>query len=233
MTTATSEDINMSREMRELLAILRKHPGKLKAIHLAPLYEEWSGNELLRSAEGKILDDVPTLSRKMREMINVLIDVHGIPVMSSSSLGYWIIADESEMQEVYHEFAARGLFSLQKAARLTKISLVDAVHQLALDLQDGNSDIRRHISAKRVTKAPKLDLLLSPEARMAAVTKSLQEILDDPETYAAQIKALQTQFGPRLMPKELMDRIQQQMASVKQLNAAMNRSTSDLERLLS
>lgn len=218
--------------MRNLLSILRKHAGKNRAIHMWDLYEQWSGTNLARSAEGKIIDNVPTLSRKMRDMINVLIDLHGIPVMSSS-LGYWIVADEAEIKEVYHYFAARGLFSLQKAARLAKCSLIDAVQQLALDLQDGNSELRRHISAKRVAKAPALDMILSPEARMAAVTKSLQEILDDPETYADQIRALQSQFGPRLMPKELMEQIQRQMASVKNLHAAMNRSTHDLEKLLS
>jgi len=223
----------LNKDLRRLLDILRKHPGKHKAIHMWDLYEQWSGEALRRDSEGKIIDDVPTLSRKMRDLINVLIAVYDIPVMSSSSRGYWIIADESEIKEVYQELVSRGLFSLQKAARLSKCSLVDAVQQLALDLQDGNSEIRKNISVKRVKETPVEDLILSPEAKMAAVTKSLQEILDDPEQYAAQIAALQQQFGPRLLPKSVQDQIQRQVALVKSMAGNMSQSTNKLEQLLS
>ena len=228
-----NDELLLSKDLRRLLNILRKHPGKHKAIHMWDLYEQWSGDVLRRDENGKIIDDVPTLSRKMRDLINVLIAVHGIPVMSSSSRGYWIIAEESEIKEVYQELVSRGLFSLQKAANLSKCSLVDAVQQLALDLQDGNSEIRKNISVKRVKKAPIDDLILSPEAKMAAVTKSLQEILDDPQQYAAQIAALQAQFGPRLLPKSLQDQIQRQVALVKSMAGNMSRTTHDLEQLLS
>ena len=73
----------------------------------------------------------------MRQLIDDLRDIHGVAVMSSASHGYWIVANDAELAEVVHEFRARGLKSLTTAARLKKISLVDEVRQIDLDLRRG------------------------------------------------------------------------------------------------
>ena len=122
-------------ELRRLDALLRQHFGKDMAIGMADLYEQWSGEKLPRDARGKPDCDVPTRSRHMRQLIDELRDVFGVPVMSSSHHGYWIVASESELEEVVSEFRARGLKSLTTAARLKKISLADELRQIELNLR--------------------------------------------------------------------------------------------------
>lgn len=120
---------------RRLLHLLRFHVGRDRAISMAELYEQWSGEMLPRDAAGKPDADVPTLSRVMRRVIDDLRDVYGVPVMSSSKHGYWIIATEAELDEVVHEFRARGLKSLATAARLKKISLAEELQQIEMTLR--------------------------------------------------------------------------------------------------
>ena len=223
------EDKRMRRDLRLLLDILRRHPGKSRAISMLNLYEAWSGRKVGRDDKGKPTEDVATLSRSMRHAINELIDVHYIPVMSSSGHGYWIVADKAELEMVRHEFMSRGIKSLQKAARLSKISLVDTVHQLALDLQDEGSDLHKHIKTgkqKTVEMQNIGDLILSPEAKMAVITQHLQELFDSPQDYADQIHALQRQFGPRLLPRKVADAMSKEVhdlvASASRLQTMMD-----------
>lgn len=118
-----------------LLQLLRSHIGKHQAIGMAALYEQWSGETLPRDNSGKPDADVPTLSRVMRRLIDDLRDIYGVPVMSSTKHGYWIIATDAELDQVVSEFRARGLKSLATAARLKKISLADELKQAEMDLR--------------------------------------------------------------------------------------------------
>lgn len=215
-----AEELKMPGEVIKLLNILREHPGRPRAISLAELYERWSGETIPRDPETrKPTVDVPTISRYMRRLIDDLRDIWRIPVMSSSSYGYWIITDQKELADVVHEFQSRGLKSLQTAARLKQTSLIDAVQQLAMDLENGNCEaVRRLNSRKRVTasNASLGDLVLSPEARMAVITGHLQEMLGSPQEYADQIHALQRQFGPRLLPQKVLEEIQAQAGQARE-----------------
>lgn len=214
------EDRKMPVEVQHLLSILRLHPGRHNAISLPNLYEKWSGETIPRDpATRKPTVDVPTLTRSMRKLIDDLRDIWRIPVMSSTSHGYWIITDQRELADVVHEFQSRGLKSLQTAARLKQTSLIDAVQQLAMDLENGDSAIAKRVAGGRKRAAPQEidlgDLVLSPEARMAVITSHLQELLGSPEEYADQIHALQRQFGPRLMPQSVMDEIKRQAGEAR------------------
>lgn len=122
-------------ETHELLQILRAHVGKSNAISMADLYEQWSGVKVPRDAQGRPTIDVPTWSRHMRMLIDDLRDIYGVPVMSSSHDGYWIIGDESELAAVVQQFRARGLKSLATAARLKRISLPDELSQIEMELR--------------------------------------------------------------------------------------------------
>lgn len=203
----------MTEPLRELLAVLRRHPGRKNAISMAKLWEEWSGNTLRRDERHAIIDDVPTITRHMRDLIDVLRDLYGIPVMSSSNYGYWIVADSDELRGVITEFRSRGLKSLATAARLQKISLVDAVQQLGLDLRDESSALTVHLRRRQRRRdiATESDLILSPEARLAAITAQLTDMLADPQTYAAQLAHLREQFGPRLIPRTTYRAIERQI----------------------
>lgn len=126
----------MPDETRKLHQLLLQHRGKGAAISMADLYEQWSGDKLPRDASGKPEADVPTLSRHMRQLIDDLRDIFGVPVMSSAHHGYWIVATESELEDVCREFRARGLKSLTTAARLKKISLADELRQIEMNLRN-------------------------------------------------------------------------------------------------
>lgn len=127
----------MPAELQRLHFLLQEHIGKHNAISMADLYEAWVGQRLPRDAAGKVVADVPTLSRHMRALIDDLRDIHGVPVMSSARHGYWIVASDAELEEVVHEFRARGLKSLTTAARLKKISLAEEMQQIDLELRGG------------------------------------------------------------------------------------------------
>jgi len=215
--TEITEEQRMQPEVLQLLEILRRHPGKHKAIGSLDLYEQWSGEKVPRDpATHKPAVDVQTLTRAMRNIIDDLRNVYRIPVMSSTAHGYWIITSQDELNDVVHEFQSRGLKSLQTAARLKQTSLVDAVQQLAMDLQNNDSPIRKRVEAR--TRKPDCastgtdlgELILSPEARMAVITSHLQEMLGSPQEYADQIRSLQRQFGPRLLPESVMHEITRQ-----------------------
>ena len=131
-----SDQQRMGADHYRLHFLLQGHVGKQNAISMADLYELWSNEKLPRDANGKPDADVPALSRHMRKLIDDLRDIWGIAVMSSSHAGYWICANEKEVADVCQEFRARGLKSLTTAARLKKISLVDEVRQIEIDLRN-------------------------------------------------------------------------------------------------
>jgi len=135
LAAATVDTRSMPAETARLYALLHAHTGRPNAIGMADLYEQWTGDKLPRDACGHVAADVPTLSRLMRRLIDDLRDIHGVPVMSSARYGYWIVANETELEEVCREFRARGLKSLTTAARLKKISLADELQQAELDLR--------------------------------------------------------------------------------------------------
>lgn len=129
----------MPSETHALFVILQRHVGRDNAISMAHLYEAWSGVRIPRDSTGRPTIDVATWSREMRKLIDDLRDIWGVPVMSSSHRGYWIVASREELEEVYREFRARGLKSLATAARLKNISLADEVKQLEMELRKSSS----------------------------------------------------------------------------------------------
>jgi hypothetical protein len=127
----------MPPETHRLYRVLQSRVGKHNAISMLSLYERWSGKCLERDAHGKPIEDVPTLSRRMRQFIDDLRDIYGVPVMSSVKYGYWLCASQEELDEVVHEFRARGLKSLTTSARLKRISVPEEIHQLEIALHKG------------------------------------------------------------------------------------------------
>ncbi len=218
MTAALIDTNMMPAHLALLLDILRDHPGRENAISMLALYEQWSGDKLPRDPQGKPVGDVATKSREMRKCIDDLREIHGIPVMSSAGAGYWIVTSKAELGKVHHEFRSRGIKSLQTAARLMRNSLADEVQQLALDLQNDSTEISKTVKARRA-KLPASDfgdLLLSPEAKMAAITVHLTTVLQSPDEYAEQIKLLQQTFGPKLIPHKVLRELRDQIRAASQ-----------------
>ncbi len=129
--------------LQRLYTLLQERIGKKKAIRLSPLYEAWSGEKFKRDKRGKVIGlerddkiyDVPTITRPMRYLIDDLRDIYGVPIMSSTRAGYWIVADEKELEKVYREHRRRGLKSLATAARMRSNSLADEMHQIEMELR--------------------------------------------------------------------------------------------------
>ncbi len=235
-TTMTTNNKYLTHTLERLLGILRSHPGKNNAISMIDLYEEFSGEVVERDEHHQPTENVATLSRAMRNLINELIFVHSIPIMSSTSAGYWIVTDKDELQQVYHELMSRGLSSLQKAAKLKQISLVDAVQQLALDLTDDDSEMNTFImrgNSKSKIKTELLgDVVLSKEAKLAAITKYMKVMVDSPKEYAQEIHQLQKMFGPKLVPQSVYDSIIKQANKVNLLANQTIEETSKLTAMM-
>jgi len=224
------ESIKLRPELKRLLDILRKHPGKCNRISMLELYEEFHNVKVKRHPNGKPAEDVATLSRRMRMFIDELLMVHAIPIMSSSGGGYWIIADKNELEEVYHQDMSRALSTMQKATKRKNISLVDAVQQLALDL-GGDDDFIETITKYK----PNLDLAnltLSREARMSAITKHLKDMFESPQEYADQIQQLQTMFGPKLIPPRILDQINRHVNQLQNLSNQAKNVAGNIQNLL-
>jgi len=224
------ESIALNPELKRLLDILRKHPGKANRISMIELYETWVGRKIKRNELNKPIENVATLSRSMRLLINELIMVYAIPIMSSTSGGYWIIANTEELEEVYHQDMSRALSTIQKATKRKKISLVDAVQQLALDLGDDNpftESIAKYNSSLDLT-----NLTLSREARMSAITKHLKDMFDSPQQYADQIQQLQAMFGPKLIPPKILMQINSQVNQLQKLSDQAKSVAGNIQTLL-
>lgn len=215
----TLNDTGVPQQHKRLLDILRCHPGRKRAIKTPELYEQFTGEKLRRDRQGQYLDDVHTLARPIRSMVDDLRVLYGVPVMSSNGSGYFMLTNRQELEQVRHEFMARGLKSMQTAARLGKNSLIDELHQLPLQLSDATSPIRQLLSKNNKTKKKparrKNDYLLSKEVRMATVAESLQEMFDHPEQYDDQIRQLQQQFGPKLISQKALDELNKQAEAMQ------------------
>jgi len=227
----TSDQLMMPPGTARLLGVLRQHNGRQNAISMLDLYEQWSGDRLDRDDQGKPIKNVATLSRGMRACIDDLRDLWGIPVMSSSGSGYWIVASEKELAEVRHEFLSRGLKSLQTAARLAQNTLIDEVEQLSLQLQNESSDIHHVVKRKSLAQSStQSDLIISREARMAAITTHLSQIFGSPEAYADEINRLQQLFGPKLLTASVRQALQGQCANLSKHVSALSEGSAALEQ---
>ncbi len=215
----------MPAEIKKLYLIMLLHTGKPRAISMLDLYELFNGVTLERHHKTKKpVQNVATLSRSLRFLIDDLRDVYGLPVVGDSSCGYYIISNQDELIKVLHQYKSRGIKSLQTAARISKISLVDTVAQLALELTDSNSEINKKVRSTKLDDNKLGDLVLSKSAKMAVISNHLAGMLDDPETHAEQLEQLREAFGPRLLPKKVLNQLDQNMRDIQQLaqqNSAM------------
>ncbi|NOY61768.1 MAG: hypothetical protein GXP10_01220 [Gammaproteobacteria bacterium] len=224
MTSLTLSTVHLNHDEKRLLDILREHPGQGKAIRLIDLYEQWAAVSVPRNHDGSPAVNVPTVTRAMRYIIGDLIEIYAIPIMSSTAHGYWILANEWELTQARKELMKRGIFSLQKAARLGEISLIEQAEQMVLDLKSngGESALINKKTRRRIRIKPTPgETMLSAEARLAAVSDHLTAMSKDPEKYDVQLRALQERFGAVLMPKSM----------AKQIKQATEKMLADVARL--
>lgn len=137
----TGKELNMalSDEQLRLLNLLRLHRGKANAISLVNLYEYWSATRIPHNFLGKPIADVPTLTRRMRCFIDDLIQLHGVPILSSTKSGYWIIGSEEELLECVRQLRRGAFNKLKKSSCLTHNSIAEESEQMHLDIQSGES----------------------------------------------------------------------------------------------
>lgn len=215
---AAIDPTTMTPGLFRLHSILIKHIGRSRKISMLELYEEFEGVTLERHPRThRPVENVATLSRPIRKMIDDLRDLYGVPVVGDTGAGgYYLINSRKELEDVVHQYKTRGIKSLQTAARISKNSLIDLVNQLALDLDNPDSDVRRNIKSASPQQHIG-DLVLSKEAKMAVVTQHLQDMIDDPVAHAGALRELQETFGPRLLPMRVLNQLKSQSRELVKL----------------
>jgi hypothetical protein len=142
------------------------------------------------------LDEAQAM-RNVRELVNHLICTHSIPVCSMPGVGggYWMPLDVQEVESVYQARRKRAFTGLVKMAQGRKSSYVDIVEQLTLAFDEPEGEV----AIERLRLTPDKDPL---PTWLKVVTRFLTMMDKDPQKYAAEIGALQKNFGDIFVPRE-------------------------------
>jgi len=171
--------------------------------------------------EGRRLDldnpyDLPEIEqwkRDVRYLQTHLIEKHDeIPLFSKAGLdgGYWIAADETEVDEYYYPMQQRGVRGIRKAGRAKKTFVVEAVKQLAFDFDRIAGDDRPQAIAERAkTTAPEIVEVL------------IETMMQNPEQFAGKLERLREKYfsGGVLLGK---DRLAEIRAKARELDGLVS-----------
>lgn len=167
--------------------------------------------ETLKQAHSNLLAD---WKREIRKMHNHLVMDHDLPILSAAGYGggYWMAEHEGEAEDFYNAFKRRGLTGLVKATRGKQASVVELMTQLSFEWGD---DL--------LASTPASDAAAPPSVTMPIqiVDKFLEQILADPDRYAAGIARLRKKFGQRLIDDEQIQAIKTQVATLTQMAAGL------------
>ncbi|MBI2313550.1 MAG: hypothetical protein HYU77_13705 [Betaproteobacteria bacterium] len=105
----------------QVLAVLSRHVGAERGIHV---------EALVREVTGDLLPD-PVAERRLRAIISELRE-EGIAVCGHPSTGYYIAETAEELEASCQFLRSRAMHSLVLEARLRKIPLPDLLGQLKL-----------------------------------------------------------------------------------------------------
>ncbi len=113
-------DMTLSDEEARAMEILRRHPGRKRAIQVRGI------------AACLAMDE-----RYTRDLVRHLIDKHGAPIGSATSepAGYYWIVSVEEAIATYEALRHRGISILSRAARVKGIALPELLGQLRLELE--------------------------------------------------------------------------------------------------
>jgi len=182
----------------------RGRAGSLSANTLAAVV-----SPLLWDDGVKSRDRVESAKRRVRKVVNQLIIQHGIPICCEPGMGggYYLPARDEDVELNHTRFHKRAMTGLVKATRARKAAYADAVIQLTLGFEDAARQVRLAAGAEELDDA-------GPPAWVKVVTGLLEQFRGDPERYAAEIRAIQDEYGDIFVRRD-------QVARIRALSAEM------------
>lgn len=171
--------------------------------------------ELTEENYNRILE---SKKRRVRSAVNTLILRFDIPICCEPGPfgGYYLPAEESEIERHYRRFHARAMTGLMKATRARRAAYADAVLQLSLDFDSqAGEELRRRLGVDLVKGDP------GPPVWVKLVTQLLERIEKDPVTYADQLRAIQERFGDIFVPREKVAELKAASAKLQAVLASI------------
>lgn len=130
------------------LAVLRRHVGKPNAITMTRLTAAIQSAAVVPSARYEESRIVRSIISQLRE------EGHPIAHHNGRGGGYFWAANEAELEETANWFRQRAMSAFRQEANLKRISLVELVEQLQLDIQQPRM-ARRLDTLRRQRTTPK------------------------------------------------------------------------------
>ena len=119
----SKEPKNLTAEQQAVWDIIKQRPGRDNAL---------SAGEI--GSMAGFPEDIKSHYRLVRRIIRELVVDHYLNIGSSPS-GFFMIANEDEMDDCYRSLRSMGLKILQKAARIKKVSLHKFLGQLSMEIE--------------------------------------------------------------------------------------------------
>ncbi len=129
--SAIAEEIEMTREEKQITEILTEASGRERAVSVAAISRSTGINE-----------------RRVRQIVKHLIERHQFPIGSTTTVpsGYYIITDNEERIMVRKSLLRRAFSILKRASVYDKAGWVGAITgQLELELEKEGLNSGRHI----------------------------------------------------------------------------------------
>lgn len=155
---------------------------------------------------------IESCKRRVRKAVNELIIKHGISIccVAGNGGGYYLPANQEDVEGNYKTFHRRAMTGLVKAARGRRAAYADAMVQLSLGFE-------REAAVYR--PGPGED---GPPAWVSVVTGLLQQVKGDPVKYAAEIRRIQEEFGDIFVRRD-------QVAKIRALSSELSRVLEGLQ----
>jgi len=142
--------------------------------------------------------------RWLRKIVNHLIWYRKILILSKAGPGggYYLPANEEEVEEFYRAFYRRGMCGLVKGSMGRKLAFADAITQLGFAWEED----REILEQRRLAGD-------DPAARGGltawgqATARFLERVTKDPERYQTELEYFRAHFGIMLVPREWLPRL--------------------------
>ena len=193
----------MTKAESAMMATLSTHQSKEVKISSEELAVEWRERMgYLRPSYSEYQRRIEYWKRDVRAMVNHLVIDHDQPILSKAGCdgGYWIAANQTEVDMFYETFRRRAMTGLTKAARGKQAVLADMVKQLTFEFDE--------LKAARPALAGKVRPQIHEPAPVVMVSTFLDKMTKEPEKYAMELKLLRDKFGKVLLPRDMFGEIQ-------------------------
>jgi hypothetical protein len=141
-------------------------------------------------------------ARDLRKIVNGLIRYRKILICSKAGKGggYFLPAEEQEVEQFYQAFWRRGMCGLVKGSMGRKLAAADLITQIGFAWEEDPAILA---ARKEAGDAPKP----GSTAWAQAAARFLERITQDPATYHIELEYFRQHFGVMLVPREWLPRL--------------------------